>query len=297
MGSPDVGHDDERPAVWSIAVTKAKQLHPLCTFFPRIEGAEFEALVADIGRNGLREAIVLHDGMVLDGGNRYRACLEAGVEPHFAQYDGDGDIVSFVLSANLHRRHLSAGQQAAIVALATDWGQAQRVGNPQFGNVAGLQSVADRAAQSGASDRTQRMADKVAREAPGLATEVAHGTVSLPKAVEKVTGKPRKPAAAPVATEQAAAVPEAAKAPGRPAKVDRVTELEQLVADQAERIEDLIEEVRSLQAQLDGKADERLVALAAELKAVKVSRDIAQRECNAMKREVKSLQRRLGIAQ
>lgn len=165
------------------------ELHPLCTLFPRVVGAEFDALVADIRANGLRQAIVLYGDMILDGGNRYRACLEAGVNPHFEHYEGES-IVSFVLSANLHRRHLSAGQQAAIVASAQDWGKAQVVGKPKSGNVAGLDRIQDRAAQSGASERTQRMADKVAKASPDLARQVAHGEISLPKAIEQISPKP-----------------------------------------------------------------------------------------------------------
>lgn len=168
------------------------ELHPLCTLFPRVDGAEFDALVADVKANGLRQPIVLHDGMILDGGNRYRACVEAGVKPSFVKFDGD-NLVSFVLSANLHRRHLSTGQQAAIVASAQDWAKAQTVGKPKSGNVAGLERVQDRAAQSGASERTQRMADKVAKADPELAKQVAHGEVSLPKAVAQVSGKAEQP--------------------------------------------------------------------------------------------------------
>src|SRR5690349_6523758 len=105
------------------------QLHPLCTLFPRIEGSEFDALKADIKANGLRQAIVIHEGMILDGGNRYRACLEIGVDPKTVEFDG-GNLVSFVLSSNLHRRHLSPGQQAAIVASAQDWAKAQPAYRP-----------------------------------------------------------------------------------------------------------------------------------------------------------------------
>jgi len=167
------------------------QLHPLCTLFPRIEGVEFEVLKTDIEANGLQQAIVVHDGMILDGGNRYRACLEAGVEPVTVSYDG-GDPLAFVLSRNLHRRHLSPGQQAAIVAAATDWLEAQTHGGDRKSDQAAtlpLETVADRAAQSGASDRTQRMADKVAKADPELAKRVAHGEISLPKAVKQVEGK------------------------------------------------------------------------------------------------------------
>lgn len=172
------------------------ELHPLCTLFPRMVGDEFAALCADIRLNGLRLPIVMHDGMILDGGNRYRACLEVGVKPTFTKYAGDS-VVAFVLSSNLHRRHMTAGQQAAIVASAQDWAKAQPVGKPKSGNVAGLATVAGRAAQSGASERTQRTADKVAKADPELAKQVAHGDVSLPKAaaaVDEKAGK-AKPAA------------------------------------------------------------------------------------------------------
>lgn len=176
------------------------ELHPLCTLFPRMSGAEFDALVADVAANGLQNPIVLFDDMVLDGGNRYRACQVADVEPRFVQFTGDS-IVSFVLSANLHRRHMSAGQQAAIVSAAQDWAKAQVQGanrhTMQTGNVTGLRTVADRAAQSGASDKTQRMADKVAKASPELVRQVAHGEKTLPQAVREVS----PPKSAPVVTQ------------------------------------------------------------------------------------------------
>lgn len=196
------------------------ELHPLCVLFPRMVDDAFLALTKDIRENGLREPIVVHDGMILDGGNRYRACLQAGVEPTFREFDGD-NLVTFVLSANLHRRHMTAGQQAAIVASAQDWAKAQPASRPEkagnlaplsekAGNLAGLSTVADRAAQSGASERTQRMADKVARKDPDLAAKVARGEVSLPKAVETITGK--RPGAKPAEqAEHEAAMEEVAK--------------------------------------------------------------------------------------
>jgi hypothetical protein len=218
------------------------ELHPLCTLFPRLAGAEFDALVADIRANGLRQPITRVNGMVLDGGNRYRACLAAGVEPTFVEFDGD-NIVSFVLSANLHRRHLSAGQQAAIVASAQDWAKAQTVGRPEKGKIAPLATVGQRAATSGASLRTQKMADKVAKADPGLSAQVSRGEVSLPAAVEKVTGKrPGAKRAKPAADQNPI------KNPVPPAEDDGAPTLEDLIDElQAENIK-LTAEIQAAEA-------------------------------------------------
>lgn len=169
------------------------ELHPLCTLFPRVEGAEFDSLVADIKSNGLREPITLVDGMVLDGGNRYRACLEAGVEPIFSEFGGE-NIVSFVLSKNLHRRHLSPSQSAAIVASAANWSNAAIHGGDRStsairstcSNNEQLHTIASRAKESGASKATQRKADAVVKADPELGRKVATGEITLNQATKQV---------------------------------------------------------------------------------------------------------------
>ena len=184
------------------------ELHPLCAKFPPLSGAAFISLRDDIAANGLRQPIVLHEGKILDGRNRDRACREAGVEREFIEFDGP-DAVSFVLSANLHRRHLSAGQQAVAVALVQNWANAHVPGSNQHRSKGGsatlqdqvaeastspeLTTVAARAAQARVSDRTQGMADKVAKERPELAQKVLNGEVTLPAAAKLIDAKPGQP--------------------------------------------------------------------------------------------------------
>lgn len=55
-----------------------------------------------------------------------------------------------------------------------------------------LATAEERAAQAGVSIATQKRADKVAKADPELVRDVAHGKISLPKAVEQVS--PKKPA-------------------------------------------------------------------------------------------------------
>lgn len=87
------------------------QPHPLATIFPLLEGKEFDALVGSVVANGVFEPIVIHDGMILDGRNRYRAAKVAGVECPSKDFDGT-DPVAFVTAHNIHRRHLDKGQLA-----------------------------------------------------------------------------------------------------------------------------------------------------------------------------------------
>jgi hypothetical protein len=86
-----------------------REFHEVANIFPMMQGEEFDALKADIAANGLREPIWLHpDGRIIDGRNRYRACCELSIEPEYHTWNGSGSLVSFVVSLNLHRRHLTA---------------------------------------------------------------------------------------------------------------------------------------------------------------------------------------------
>ncbi len=166
------------------------KLHQLCELFPKIDGEAYEALKADIAVNGLLNPIIMCGDAILDGQNRFRACTELGVSPRFTEFKGD-NILEFVLAQNLHRRHLTPGQSATIVALAQDWAKAHTVGNIAKDSKA--DTIAKRADKSGASKRTQVTADKLAKEAPELAKKVASGEVTLNKAIKEIEPQKEEP--------------------------------------------------------------------------------------------------------
>lgn len=93
------------------------EVHPLASRFPLLEGPEFDELVLSVKTDGLRKPIKTDvDGKIVDGRNRLRACMKAGVDPAFSQLNENDDILTIILQENVLRRHLTASQRAMIAA-------------------------------------------------------------------------------------------------------------------------------------------------------------------------------------
>ena len=88
------------------------EIHPAANAFPMMDKARWEDLVSDIEVNGLREAITLCGGRILDGRNRYKACQELGIEPRAKTFDGNP--WAYVWSLNGARRDLADEQRYLI---------------------------------------------------------------------------------------------------------------------------------------------------------------------------------------
>jgi hypothetical protein len=103
-----------------VTVSGGYPVHPVAEMFPLITGAEFDLFVEDVRANGLMEPVVLDtDGRLIDGRNRMRACIELDIEPSTKVFDGS-DVTAYIVSHNIHRRHLTDSQRAMIAAkLAT----------------------------------------------------------------------------------------------------------------------------------------------------------------------------------
>lgn len=158
------------------------EVHPAASLFPLLSKAEIDDLAADIKTNGLHHPIVLlPDGTLLEGRNRLAACKAARVRPDFTIYDGD-DPWAFVMSANVHRRHLSSGQRAMALAIyLVETGQ--RV-NGRF-RPGSIKHVLSEDLPKAGGPRAIQKAGFVLDHAPDLAEEVMEGALALDGAYDK----------------------------------------------------------------------------------------------------------------
>ena len=92
------------------------RVHPAAAVFPIMSGREFDELVADVRANGLRDPVVVSGDQLIDGRNRVRACAAAGVVPEIRELEPGTDVASWVMSVNVHRRHLDASQRALLAS-------------------------------------------------------------------------------------------------------------------------------------------------------------------------------------
>jgi len=88
------------------------KFHPAADSFPLMDGKRFMELCEDIKEHNQREPITIQDGMILDGRNRYNACIALGIEPITKSFAGDP--WAYVWSLNGERRDLVAEQRYLI---------------------------------------------------------------------------------------------------------------------------------------------------------------------------------------
>ncbi|MFA5298966.1 MAG: hypothetical protein WC389_12230 [Lutibacter sp.] len=176
------------------------EFHSAANLFPLMNVHEFEALKNDIALNGLREPVYLYQDKIIDGRNRYKACLEIGIEPVFRKYEGTEDgLIEFVLSLNLHRRHLSISQKACLAveslpsietrtrANLSKQMKAIRTGNKEvYANLQKLNSNDIASKLFGISERYVSEAKKLKKESESLFVRVKAGELTLQKAKKQL---------------------------------------------------------------------------------------------------------------
>lgn len=181
------------------------KVHPAAELFPMMDGIEFDEFVQDIKEHGLRDPVeVLPDGVLVDGRNRLRACQMLGIKPLTVTVNPDG-VVSYIVSKNLHRRHITSSQRAGISMRSYDIRAAEAAqrkveGNREGGRKGGKSKVLkfpQTVAGTSSPDRETRKqlakefntnhayvdkARAMREAAPDLLDEVVAGKKSIPEA-------------------------------------------------------------------------------------------------------------------
>lgn len=179
--------------------------HPYAELFPlHDEGKPFEDFWLDIQQNGLKDKIVKYQDKILDGRRRERGCRRAGVEPKYIEFKGsEMEALTFVISKNLHRRHLGEGEKAIVAARITT----AKTGNPSTTNAKNKQNTyssqnatntekpvtaKEAAGMTGTTEAKVDRAKKViANGTPELEQAVIDGTLSVSDAAS-VADEPKK---------------------------------------------------------------------------------------------------------
>jgi len=165
-------------------------IHPICLLFPPLNREELEELAEDIRIKGLLHPIILFEGKILDGRNRYLACSMAGVKPRFVQWDGGSSPLQWVISENLVRRHLTSSQRAVIahdlLPLLTNEAKARQTVGKKLSKVSsdGKGKASQVAARITKTNRTYVQAIKsIDAEAPELLGRIRSGALRIPEAI------------------------------------------------------------------------------------------------------------------
>jgi N6-adenosine-specific RNA methylase IME4 len=199
------------------------QNHPAADTFPMMEGVRFDELKADIQAQGQLEPITVCDGMILDGRNRYRACIVLGIEPKTRTYEGNPWAYAWSLNGN--RRDLADMQRAAckilcdkgseeyakrnkerktaisneanekrrVAALEGRVGRASKkrdslvvVQHEQQLNADRAKGMAARAREANVSSSTQARVESLANNRPDLLEKVASGEIKGAEALRQM---------------------------------------------------------------------------------------------------------------
>lgn len=167
------------------------KFHPYSEVFTLLEGPSLDELAADIKANGLREKIWIYQDQILDGRNRFLACKQAKIKPEYREYTGDNPL-AFVVSLNIHRRHLNESQRAMAAARISNLtvGSNQHSEPVPIGTTSKLMHVSSRSIK-----RANKVVDKGSKplqeavDSGEIAVSRAAAVVTLPKSEQLAAAK------------------------------------------------------------------------------------------------------------
>lgn len=166
--------------------------HPISGSWPDMLQKDFEVLKDSINVSGLREPIVLFEGMILDGWHRYNACLQTGAVAEFEEFTED-DPIQYVQDKHT-RRPLTLTQRMTAIALMHSW---KSRGKPSKSALNADLTSAQLAKAAGGSVRTaEQVKEAITKGSAALVDGMKSGKTSAVKAAAVAKLPKREQAAA-----------------------------------------------------------------------------------------------------
>jgi hypothetical protein len=282
-------------AVVNARGSRAMKFHSYSEIFPLIEGADFDALVADVKAHGLREKITLYEGKILDGRNRFLACQKAKVRPLYRKFTGK-DALAFVVSLNIARRHLNASQLAMASARLATLRNGQR--SDEVAGVSIETAATIVGASAGSTKRARQVLDK---GSAALVRAVDSGEIPVSRAAT-VTDLPKAEQLAAAKEKPAKDAPELAEGwEPEPGEGEHLAALEKELAESVDKVMAADDKLATAFAEIKRQAG--------EIASLKLSRDgfmngkltitkllkTEQRKYAKLQRENEDLRTKLGM--
>lgn len=154
--------------------------HYFSSCWPDITGEEYEHLKDSIHVSGLRDAITLYEGQILDGWNRYRACNDMATPAHFVEFEGTPEEAEQFVEDKHNRRSLTLTQRLTCIGLMR---QRPSIGRPKNTEGPSVLTAKDMAKKAGSSVRyAEHVNEAIAKGAPELVESMKSGKVGAEKA-------------------------------------------------------------------------------------------------------------------
>lgn len=166
---------------------KLREYHEVSMIFPMMEEAEYQSLRDDIKKNGLLEPIWIDtDGKIIDGRNRHKACIETNEPIKFDTVNGNVNLLDFVISKNIHRRHLTTGQRSVI---AEELANMPNHRPYKSANLPTYVSQPEAAKKMNVGERSIRDVKEIKTEMPELIDDIKAGKLTINEAKKQVKEK------------------------------------------------------------------------------------------------------------
>lgn len=146
---------------------------------PPLSKEEFKELECSIEEEGCREAIIVWNGTIVDGHNRYDICSKRGIKfrVRSKRFGDESDALAWIITNQLARRNLSDYDRVRLVLKKEEIFKEKAKAKLKTHTKQGYQK----------SDKAVHVSKEVAKIA-----EVSHDTVSRVKFIEEKAGKETK---------------------------------------------------------------------------------------------------------